>query len=351
MSKLTIKEIAKMAGVSPTTVSFVLNDKQGVSDETRKKVKEIIQKTNFKPSLNSRRLFFKKSYNISLVMQQTSSPFDDLFYFDITKGLLEKSKKFGYNLVFADIDMRGNNVVLPEIIRRNDTDGVVFLADMPPAIINQIEKREIPFVVIDSQSLSNEYSSIRADYRLSARTATKYLVDMGHRDIAFVGKSNVPNFYLQVFSGYKDVLDEAGIPIPSSWIQIDAVDELSAYHCMEHILRSGSIPSAVFCATDVFSIGAINCARSMGYRVPEDISFASIDDVLLSRYFDPRLTTVSIDMFKMGSLAMEMIVQKINGKPVQSVTIESDNLIIRDSVTSREPSVCLNNTRYESTAL
>ena len=99
MKKLTIKEIAKMAGVSVTAVSFVLNEKPGVSEETRKKVQAIIEETGFKPSLNSKRLVLNKSFNISLIVNPYSSPFEDLFYFEIMNGILSQGTKHGYNIV------------------------------------------------------------------------------------------------------------------------------------------------------------------------------------------------------------------------------------------------------------
>lgn len=332
MGKITIKEIAKMAGVSPTAVSFVINNKEGISEDTRKKVNEVIERTNFQPSLNSRRLFFKKSFNIALVIRQTSSPFDNLFYFEIAKGLLEKSKEYGYNIVFTDISTEGNKVILPDIIKQNDTDGIIFLQDTERTILNEIDKLGIPYVVIDAHSFNSDITAVNADYELSSYTATKFLIENGHRNIAFIGSSFIPEFYLQAFLGFKKALDEIHVSIPSSWMQIDAVDEILSYKSMEKILSHTQIPSAVFCSGDIFAIGAMNCAKDRGYRVPEDISFIAIDDILLSRYYEPKLTTIRIDKLKMGRLAMELIVKKLKGEQVQSIYVESDNIIIRNSV-------------------
>ena len=336
MSKLTIREIARMAGVSPTAVSFVLNNKDGVSEETRRIVNEVIERTNFKPSLNSRRLFFKKSYNISIVIKNTSSPFNDLFYFEIAKGLLQKSKEFGYNIVFTDIAVKGNDILLPDIIKNNDTDGVIFLQDTEKSILNEVSRHNIPFVIVDSHTTIDEETCINADYELSARVAVRHLIENGHRDIGFIGSSFIPEFYLQAFSGYKNTLAEFNLPLQPAWIQTDATDENSSYGCMERILGSKSVPTAVFCPADMFAIGAIGCAKNKGYRIPADISFVAIDDILLSRYYEPKLTTIKIDKENMGYLAMESIVKKIEGKPVDSIIVESGNLIVRDSVISRK---------------
>lgn len=332
MSKLTIREIAKMAGVSPTAVSFVLNNKDGVSEETRKKVNEVIEKTNFQPSLNSRRLFFKKSYNITVVMRQTASPFDDLFYFEITKAILTKIREFGYNMVFSDIHVDGGVINLPDIIKYNDTDGIIFLQDTEKIVLNEIEKRNIPYVVIDAHTFDGSFTFVSPDYTISSYTATKYLIDNGHRDIAFITKSSYPSFYFQTFNGFKKAMEEINIPIQPSWVQIDAADEVTSFRCMEKILKSPQIPTAVFCSVDVHAIGAIKCAKYYGYKVPDEISFIGIDDVLLSRYYEPNLTTIRIDKEKMGNLAIEMIMKKIAGEQVESVIVESNNIVIRDTV-------------------
>jgi len=332
MEKVTIREIARIAEVSPTAVSFVINDKPGVSEQTRKRVKEVIRMMNFTPSVNSRRLFFKKSYNISIVIRQTSSPFDNLFYFEIARGLLTRSKNYGYNIVFTDVSIENGRIMLPDIIMQNDTDGIIFLQDTETAILKEIDKENIPYVVVDAHSTPEGITVVAADYELSSYTAVMHLITNGHRDIAFIGSSFIPEFHMQAFGGYKRALDEINASIPSSWIQTNAVDEVTSYNCMEKIIKSGHIPTAVFCSGDIFAIGAMKCIKDRGLGVPKDVSFTSIDDILLSRYFETKLTTIRIDMPAMGEIAMDLIIKKINGEPAESMIVESDNLVIRDSV-------------------
>ncbi len=323
-----------MAGVSPTAVSFVINHKEGVSEETRRNVNEVIERTNFKPSLNSRRLYFKKSFNISIVVRNTSSPFHDLFYFEIAKGLLQKSKEFGYNIVFTDISTDGNEVILPEIIKQKDTDGIIFLQDTEKSILNEVDRHGIPYVIADAHSYSEDTACINADYEVSSLVATRYLIVHGHRNIGFIGSSYIPDFYLQTFTGFRNALAEANLQLQPAWMQVDASDENSAYKRMERIVSNPSLPTAIFCPADIYAIGAIRCAREKGLRIPEDISFIGIDDILLSRYCEPGLTTIRIDKEEMGCLTMETIVKKINGQPVGTVIVKSDNLVVRDSVIS-----------------
>lgn len=332
MEKLTIKDIAKMSGVSTTVVSFVINNKPGVNADTRSRVNEVLQRTGFKPSLSSRRMVHQKSFNISIIMRNDSSPFSNLFYFEIAQGILEKSKEFGYNIVFTDISEKNGDVLLPQIIEQKDTDGIIFFQDTERNILNEMERREIPYLVIDTHQSSSSIFSINADYELAAYTATLYLMENGHCEIGFISSSFIPDFYTQVFSGYKRALSTQNLSIPSGWIQMDVMDEESAFKAMENILQQSKIPTAIFCAADIFAVGAMRCADEKGYHIPEDISFTSIDDILLSRYIKPKLTTIRIDKFKIGSLALELLIRRMNGEPSNNLTVESNNLIVRESV-------------------
>jgi LacI family repressor for deo operon, udp, cdd, tsx, nupC, and nupG len=327
-----------MAGVSPTAVSFVINNKKGVSEKTRKRVKEVIERTNFQPNLNSMRLLLNKSFNISIVIRKTSSPFDDLFYLDVTKGLLEKSKEYGYNIVFTDISVEDGEVILPNIITHKDTDGIVFFQDTEDIVLREVNQLSIPYVIADSHIMENGnhkgLTTVSANYELSAHTAVCHLIDNGHRDIAYIGSSFVHNFYLSTFEGYRKALEKAQVTIQPSWMQINATDEDSACKCARSILGGKQRPTAIFCTTDTFAIGAMKCAKDMGLSIPKDISFIGIDDIFLANYVEPKLTTIKIDKFKIGSLAMELIMDKIEGKEVNSVVVDSDYLIVRDSVMS-----------------
>ena len=332
MGKITIRDIARMAGVSPAAVSFVINDRPGVSAETRLKVRKIIEKTGFSPNMNSRRLVYKRSFNIALVMHNARTPLEDLFYVGITRGLLRQSKDYGYNIVFTEIDVVNNEVLMPQIVRHHDTDGVIFLQAPNPAILSAMDKLDIPYVVVDAHERNVPYTCVYVDYELAAYISAGYLVDNGHRQIAFIGKGSVPHFYLQTFKGFCRALNKHGVSIPPEWIQVTALDEATAYSCMENILQGTNLPTAVFCAVDSFAIGAIKCAQDKGFNVPGDISFTGLDNIFLSEYFKPGLTTVSIDKEQLGAIAMDLIVKKIEGESVESANVPSDNLIIRESV-------------------
>lgn len=182
-NNLTISDIAKMAGVSKTTVSFVLNNKEGISEETRQKVLDVIRETNYKPALNSKRLYFQKSFTIAVVFDKNTYRSDNLFYFDIMNTLLKRCTAYNYSLVYSEYSYVNDVITLPENILNKDVDGLIFLKDIPLALISTLQQLEIPFVVADDHSDHSSLYTVKVDYRLAAYTAVKYLIDQGHRRI------------------------------------------------------------------------------------------------------------------------------------------------------------------------
>jgi DNA-binding LacI/PurR family transcriptional regulator len=335
MPRLTIKEIAEMAKVSPTAVSFVINNRKGVSAATRQKVIKIINSTKFIPNKSSQRLSLKKSFNICLVMNPKSSPFSDLFYYDITRGIVEESSRCGYSLLLSQIDCSDRDP-LPNSVRNHDADGLILLQDTPERILRKIKALKLPFVLVDAQvNISNKYTTINPDSECSAYVATEYLIKKGHRDIAFIGSSYLPRYYQQTSNGFERAMNDNKLPIKPSWVFSDAQDEKTAYMGMKKILKNRKIPSAVFCAGDIFAIGAVKCAQDEGYSVPGDISFIGMDDIILSNHITPPLTTIGFDTFEMGKMAVNLLVKKINNETADSYTVPSENIIERDSVRSR----------------
>jgi len=197
----------------------------------------------------------------------------------------------------------------------------------------ELNKIKIPYVVIDSQKANPEYVSVKSDYELSSYVSTKYLIECGHKKIAFIGMSKVPDFYITSFNGYKRAISEHSLSFYPDWIQGDAYDDVSAYNCMKNILSSNEIPTAVFCAGDILAIGAMNCAHDMGYKIPYDISFSSIDNIAAAEYCRPKLTTIDIDKVGMGEKAIELLDAQINNCLSEKVyVVKSDKIIVRDSV-------------------
>jgi len=329
VKKITVKDIAEKAGVSVSAVSFVINNKPGVSEETRKRVKRIIEESDFKPNQASRKLIMKKSFNICLMLNSFSSPFEDLFYFETTRGITNRSMKLGYNITIAKPVKKQSE--LPDMIYSGDADGIIFMQDTDEKLIEKANKSGVPFLVVDSHSIDPKITSVSPDYKKAVADATTYLIEHGHRDIAIITSETVPSFHTQTLDSFLETLEGAGIIPHPDFYNIRVSDEESAYIKAKELLSLKKRPTAVLCTTDNFAIGVMKCAKEMNIAIPDDVSVIGIDDIILSRYVEPNLTTMGIDKVGMGSLAMDMLIRKINGEAVESVLLPME-LIKRDSV-------------------
>ena len=331
-TNLTINDIARMANVSKTTVSFVLNNKEGVSEKTRQNVLSIIEKTNYKPELNSKRLYYHKSFTIAVVFDKSAPAFDNMFYFGIMNALLKRCTVYDYALIYSEYNLEGDILQLPENITNKDVDGLIFLKDIPIILISKLHSLGIPFVVADDHSEHSSLHTVKADYRLAAYTAVQYLIQQGHKQIGFIGNRKLPSFYSQVVTGYQEALRESNLSLDLAYF-FDSIQERESVESVVSTLRSlPSLPTAIFCMEDILAIELIRYLQAHGLSVPGDVSVISIDDILLSEHIYPSLTTVSINKEEMGYYAIDMLIALIDNKNQKSITISSNNLIVRESV-------------------
>lgn len=332
MSQPTIRKIAEAAGVSVAAVSYVLNGKKGVSEKKREQILSLIKEMNYTPNLNSRRLILKRSFNLMVSLDTNVSTLNNSFYTEVLSAIVNRATELGYNIVLYSDNISENNDSLFHALDQKNADGIVFLRDISSELQSSIEKMGVPFVVVDSHRTNPDYPCVRSDNNLASYIATKHLLDLGHRRIAFIGMDRLPDFYVRTFLGYKRALSEFSVPIHPDWIQPDAYDENSAQQCMARILDCSEVPTAVFCASDLYAIGAMNYIQQHGYLVPHDFSICGIDNIPFSRYYYPALTTVHIDAKKMGTSAVDILTSLINGESsMPQECISSDQLIIRNS--------------------
>lgn len=333
-SKLTISDIAKAAGVSTTTVSFVLNNKEGISKETRQKVLDIIKETNYRPTLNSRRLYFQKSFTIAVMFDKSSYRTDNLFYLDITNTLLKRCTAYNYSLVYSEYSYENGMIMLPDIVMNKDVDGLIFVKDLPLAVITALQNLDIPFVVADDHSDHDTLYTVKVDYRSAAYSAVKYLIDQGHRKIGFVGNMHLPSFYAQIFSGYQKALREANLPLNLDWCFEKIHNRETTEQYIAQLLGEDDLPTAIFCMEDMLAIELIRYLQKKKINIPEDISVIAIDDIILSAEIYPSLTTVAIDKEQVGSFAIDILMNLINNKTTASATVTANTVVVRESVKS-----------------
>ena len=326
--KITTRDIAKLAGVSPAAVSFALNGKPGISDETRKRILDIAAQTNYKLSSEK---FSSYSTNIALLFKNNIPTLDQLFYSELNSNFTQACEKLPYNFLVASTYYENNKLVFSDVLRSANIGAIVAYGDISRDILPELSSLDIPILVLDSSRKEDNLLAVRVDYAAAAYTATRHLIDLGHTDIAYIGNDSLHDFNYLTFSGFQKATMEEGITLGMNRIQISVHDDDSLTGCIEQALSGPKPPTALFCATDVYAIHAIRYLHMRGLRVPHDVSVVGVDDFSVSQFIIPSLTTVRIDRKEMVLLGVELLQKIINMEECGSVTLPHCDLVVRES--------------------
>ena len=329
--KVTIREIARKACVSTATVSFVINDRAGVSEATRARVRAVMEAEGFMANANSRRLTLRRSFNVAMLYPQTASPFTDPFYREAVDGLTKELTAAGYNAMFCPLPENEGQRPSP-LIAPGNVDGVILLQGVPQPVREYLDQTKLPVVLLDSQQPLPGYDNVGLDCDALMGTAVQYLAGRGHTRIAFLGQSLVPQYYLRCLSGFQRGLTAFGLTVEAGWIQAAGERETDVESALREMLAARCPPTAVCCTSDMLAIAAMRCAQHMGMQVPDDLAVIGVDGIQLGAYVQPPLTTVYCHKDRMGRIAASLLLRKMQGESVQSVQISQFSVISRGSV-------------------
>jgi len=313
----TIYEIAKIAGVSPTTVSKVINNYPDVSDKTRAKIKKILEEENFLPNSQAQFLSTKKTWTLGIVY------FEDLgvglnhpFFSGVIEAFKRQSDKYGYSLLFGSKNDRLKNDTFLEYFKYRCVDGIAIICTDPndKETLELIES-DFPIVVIDM--FNKNTSTVTSDNVQGCSLALNYLYKLGHRKIAHIqGVAQADNWPSSIRKKtYIEVMKKLNLDIPEGYI-VDGVnfDVSGGYDAMKELLSLKDRPTAVFASGDKLAIGAIDAIKDAGLRVPEDISVIGFDNIEIAKYVTPKLTTIRQNCQEIGKAAVDILIEQINKK-------------------------------------
>jgi len=331
---VTIKDVAKKAGVSPSTVSRALSGNGPVKESTRKKVLDAVKLLDYRPNFLAQGLKEGKTKTIGLIIPNIRNP----IYPAVARGVEDAAKKFGYTVILCntdeDVDIEKEYI---QKLQKRWVDGIIIApASNENEHIVKLQNENFPIVVIvrNVDFLSN--AVIIDNYR-AAYDAVSYLIRTGHRRIAIVKGNQQLALYRERFRGYKQALLDAGIPVVEELIAGDDSDSvqwtLDGYNAINCLFSQNIEFDAVFATTDLRAIGAIRAIKDHGYKVPEDISVIGFDNLEFSSLIDPPLSTVSQPLYDIGMRAVNKLIPLIDNKTVTEPTIEImlSELIIRKS--------------------
>ncbi len=329
----TIKDVAKLAGVSTTTVSHVINKTRFVAKDTQLAVGEAIRELNYSPSAVARSLKVNRTKSIGLLASTSEAP----YFAEIIESIEHHCYARGYTLILCNShnDFDKQRAYLAMLAQKRVDGLLIMCAEYPAPLLDILnDYRQIPMVVMDwTEDQDTSTDRIIDNAVLGGLMATRYLIERGHRDIATIPGQLARNTGGGRHRGYLQALAEAGIPVNNDWIVQGDFEPESGYQAMKKILAYPQRPTAVFCGGDEMAMGALCAIDEQGLRVPEDISVIGYDNVRHSRFFSPALTTVHQPKEVLGESAIAMLLDRILTKRENAQTIEvTPSLIERRSV-------------------
>lgn len=328
---VTIKEVAKRAGVSASTVSRALSGKIPVNEETKKKVMKAVEELNYQPNVLAQGLKDGKSKTLGLLIPNVRN----LVFPAAIRGIEDTANKYGYTVVLCntDEDVEREKFYI-DSLRRRLIDGFIFSTARPGhEYLLKLKNEGFPMVFL-IRRISGNVDAVTADNTNGAYEATKYLLSRGLKNIALITGSSDILLYQERFEGYKKALKEADIPLNHDIILHDVYGWEDGYKAMATLLEKGFKPDAVFATSDPKAIGVIRAIKDYGLSVPEDISVMGFDDLDMVALLDPPLTTVSQPFYEMGVAACKRLIKIIeaNRKPKSLIKTLPCKLKIRSSV-------------------
>ncbi|KGQ54819.1 Ribose operon repressor [Gallibacterium anatis] len=326
----TMKDIARIAKVSTSTVSHVINNTRYVSDEIREKIMKVVNELNYTPSAVARSLKVKETKTLGMLVTATSNP----FFAEVVSGVEQYCNQHHYNLIISSID--GNEQRLQQNIQtliQKQVDGLLLMySDTRHAMVEQLNLN-LPIVVMDWWPTELNADKIYENSEFGAYLATKTLIEQGHKNIAIITGKLDKSLAHNRLLGYQKALQDAHLPINSDWIIESHFDFEGGVEGMKKLLQITPRPTAVFACSDTIAVGVYQVAWQQGLRIPQDISVIGYDNIMLAQYLTPPLTTIHQPKAELGKLAVETLLERIKSPDLEyKTTMLQPQLIWRASV-------------------
>lgn len=320
-----IREVAKLAGVSPSTVSRVMNGTANVNTEKKQRVLKAISETGFRPNELARSLYKKSSKIIGAIVPTNENP----FFIELTKAIEEQVYLHGYRFTICN---SGNNFEKEldniRVMEQLHADGMVLMTSNEK-VWQEVQKSQLPVVVIDRQlDASGELAYIQADHRKGGRIAALHLLSCGCKHIVHMRGPQDFSSGRERFEGYKDVCKKYDLPI--QYVE-SSYDYQDGYESIQHLIKQYPEVDGVIASNDITAIGAYKYLIQQGYRIPEDIQLIGFDNINLSWQVTPELTTISQPIEEMGALAARLIIDYVEGREIRKGNLFDIQLIERDT--------------------
>lgn len=308
----TIKDVAKLAGVSTTTVSHVINKTRFVAEDTTKAVWDAVAQLNYSPSAVARSLKMNSTKSIGMIVTTSEEP----YFAEVILAVETRCYEQGYSLFLCNTQNDPDKIQdYVDMLLKKRVDGILIMCseytESSKVLFNGINT---PMVVMDWGPDDGKSDRIIDHSFEGGYIATKYLIDKGHREIGFITGNLDKTTARQRYEGAQKAMKEAGLPINENWVLNGDFEVEGGFECMKHILSQKTTPTAVFCSSDRMALGALSAISLKGLSVPEDISVIGYNNTHTSAYYPPPLTTVHQSKKRFGREALMLLLDRIAHK-------------------------------------
>lgn len=324
---VTIKDIARAAGVSHTTVSRALKGNPSISTTTTERVQRIAREMGYTPSAVAQSLLSQRTQTIGMVITTIADP----FVVKVVEGVETVAQAADYSVFLATShNNRDQEIAIVETLHRRRVDAIIVTSSRVGSLYrSRLDQIKIPIVLINDQEEGEYLHSVAADDIQGAELAVKHLLDLGHRKIGYVGVNNRPRSNHRRLTGYQGALAQAGIlPDPDLVVRAGGITDIERGRAGMSLIENGA--TAIFCYNDVTAIGVLIAARQQGIKVPQHLSIIGFDNIEPTLYVDPPLTTVAQPLLTLGREAMYMTLDLLECKQVQDKILPCE-LLVRQS--------------------
>ena len=323
---VTIKDIARKAGVSYATVSRALNNHPEVNEGTRKRILKIAAEIGYQPNAIARGLVCKQTNTIGLLIPDITNP----FYAEVARGIEDAANEVGYTILLCNSNWNEEREErYLNVLIQKQVDGLIIAESSEKHQSSLLETRLKSTVFISRINFANS-TSVIIDNITGGRMAVEHLLNKGHQRIAFIGGLEDISANQERLKGYKNALEAHNISINQNYIRNSNFKRESGHYVMKEILKINPKPTAVFAANDLLALGAIQAIKEQGMSIPGDVAVVGFDDIEFASLPEIQLTTVAQPKYNMGKLALLTLVEQIKSKSFvrQKIMLEPE-LIIR----------------------
>lgn len=332
---VTIKDVARIAKVSPSTVSRVIAGSERISKATHERVKKAMEQLGYYPNANARNLVRNSTETIGLVLSRSVvEALSNPFFPEIFRGITSTTQEYGYSLLLSSSkDHVQEEEDALRMLRERRVDGLLILASrVNDSLIQKLQKDNHAFVLVGRVPGEDKLYWVNNDNVLAAEKAISYLTDLGHRKIGLLVGSAEYIVSQDRLEGYKLGLAKAGVDFDPVLVEEVDFTEEGGFRGMQALLARSPELTAVFAIDDIIAIGAMKAIKEQGYAIPDDISVMGFNDDPLASYIDPALTTIRIPIYEMGMKAARMLIKLVRGmESIEHQQVLVSEIVIRKS--------------------